>query len=182
MNTRTYLFILVFIFVISSPALSVQIENVPLFTDFYLGIINGVGTGLNFGISGNFTWFKPLILGLEAQQIISDHNYSAIINATRYGYIIGLESKIRDKDINFYYYFGNLRFQVSRWIDYKSREGDNYRIEAEIDQGGHYQGIGIEYPLGDNYYLIVRYHIDSIADQGSVDDYEINISRKFHFE
>ena len=80
---RTVLAILI-VFSLVFQAQAVKVQKLPFVSDFHIGIVNGVGFGLNFGFNAGIDVWGAKI-GPEIEQLILDVDYSASVNCTRYG-------------------------------------------------------------------------------------------------
>ncbi len=162
----------------STAAFAMKVENlpsisfIPLNSDFHIGIVNGIGNGLNIGINA-LVPLGDFGAGLEVEQIMSDINYSATINATRFGLIASL---LLYNSIKLNYHMGNFNFMPSQAINFIDATGGNYILAEATNYKGQYWGISADYPAFD-FIFTLKFTNNAIQDKGTVREIDLNIGR-----
>jgi len=165
-------FLLVLIIYNSSPA--IQVENIPLISDFHIGIATGIGTGIDIGANALLT-YRRIKFGLEVEQLMTDVNYSATINATRFGGVIGY---VLSDVIRINYHLGNFNFMPSRLLYYKDSNGQTYNLNEATNYKGQYWALSLDYSAWD-FIFSIKFVVDSIYNQGTIREFDFNIGKSF---
>ena len=165
---------IILVFVISRASFAIKLEKLPFLSDFHIGIVNGIGMGLDLGVSGSIP-IDAFRLGLEVEQIMSDINYSATINATRFGILLGYT--ISDT-MRLNYHMGNFNFMPSRLIVFQDSSGSTYVLDEAVNYKGQYWAFSLDYRAWD-FIFTPKFMVDSIFDKGTVRELDLNIGRSF---
>lgn len=170
---KHFLSLLIFLFA-SNAGFAIKLEKLPFMSDFHIGIINGIGIGINLGASALLPFYN-LGFGAEIEQLMTDVNYSATLNATRFGGLIryALSDKMK---IN--YHLGNFNFIPSRDFQYKDLSGQMQFITEAVNYKGSYWAVSLDYNEWD-FIFSPKYVMDSIKDKGSVSEFDFNIGKSF---
>ncbi|HTY13012.1 MAG TPA: hypothetical protein VMD02_02360, partial [Candidatus Omnitrophota bacterium] len=126
---------------------AMKVENlpsksmIPLNSDFHIGVVNGIGNGLNIGINALVPMWN-FGAGLEIEQIMSDINYSATINATRYG-LVGAWTLSDSLKLN--YHMGNFNVIPSTAVNYTDANGGSYVLAEAVNYKGQYWALSADY-------------------------------------
>jgi hypothetical protein len=161
------------IFLISG-AQAFKLENLPFFSNFHIGFVSGAGAGLNFGANGKFL-LGNVKLGAEIEQLITDVNYSASINAVKYG---GLVSYNITDLITLNGHYGRLQFKTNKDFAFTDLANNSRLLLANTAYTGTYLAISLDYSF-DWFSLTPKYTINTVQDKGSVAEFDINVSRGF---
>ena len=162
----------VWLILLLSGAQAFKLENLPFFSSFHIGFVSGVGSGLNFGATGKFLPGK-LKIGAEIEQLITDVNYSASINALKYG---GLVSYKCSDLITLNGHYGFIQFQSNKDFAYTDLSNTSYLLSANTAYTGSYWAVSLDYAF-DWFSLSPKYSVNTIQDKGSVTEFDINVSR-----
>lgn len=156
---------------------AIKIENFPLATDAHIGIVTGVGVGMNLGFDLGATIKDVIQIGPEFEAVISDVNYSATVNAVRIGGFINY--KLSSSFIlNFH--MGTFNMQSSREFTY-SAGGNLYRILEGQNYKGQYTAVSLDYLFGDmdQYMLSPKITINTVNNQGTMNQFDLNLGFRF---
>lgn len=158
---------------ISNPASAIKLENFPFMSDVHLGIVSGLGWGLNIG-AGGWLNYKNIKFGGEIEQMMTDYDYTATINWTRYGGIIGYNFS------NFVlnWHMGALSFTPSRNINYKDLAGNAQTVTENINYKGSYWAISADFKTGE-FTLSPKYMVMSFLNKGSYAEVDLNLGKSF---
>ncbi|MFH1576076.1 MAG: hypothetical protein ABID35_00880 [Candidatus Margulisiibacteriota bacterium] len=152
-----------------------KVENLPLVSDAHLGFITGIGEGVGIGFDAGFN-LLGLKIGPEFEQVITNVDYSAGINATRFGGFIN-----RQLFDGFYinFHMGKFDFQIKNSDIVYNYNGQDYRLLAGASTySGVYQAVSIDY-LWQGYLFTPKFLINEIQDQGKITEFNLNIGRSF---
>jgi hypothetical protein len=172
--SKLSLAVIFWLIMLLSGAQAFKLENTPFFSNFHIGFVSGVGAGLNFGVSGRFLPgdFK---IGAEIEQVITDVNYSATINAIKYGGLVSL--KLTDL-ITLNGHYGVLQFKTNKDFAFTDLSNTSIPLTANTPYTGNYWAISLDYPF-EWFSLTPKYAVNTIQDKGSVAQFDINVSRGF---
>ena len=171
---KKVLFSLLLVLIISDSSLAFKVENIPLVSDFHIGIATGVGTGINIGANALLS-YRRFKFGLEVEQLMTDVNYSATINATRFGGVIGY---VLSDVIRINYHMGNFNFMPSRLFQYQDSTGQTYIINEATNYKGQYWALSLDYSAWD-FLFSPKFIINSIYNKGTVREFDFNIGKSF---
>lgn len=159
----------------ASSSFAAKVEKLPLVSDAHLGFVTGIGTGINFGFDAGFD-LLAVELGAELEQVITDVDYTAGINATRFGGFLNFD--VSD-GILANVHMGVFEFQVkNRDIAYNSN-GTNYLLLAGTQRyTGKYQAISLDIPWQE-FMVSPKFVVNSIDGQGSFSEFNLNLGRSF---
>jgi hypothetical protein len=155
-----------------SPARAMKLQNLPLMAEFHLGLVAGLGTGLDFGAKA-YLPLENLKLGLEIEQLVTDYNYSANINCLRLG---GTLSLSLSPNFTLNGHFGTLGFQSSQDFVYRDTSGANQNITANINYKGAYYGGSLDYAIW-GVVITPKYLINNVTDKGPYSEFDLNIGK-----
>ena len=170
------LIILVMVFsLISASAGAVRVQELPLVSKIHLGVVTGIGGGINFGFNAAFKLFD-VNLGLELEQVISDVEYSSSVNGTRYG---GLLNIPLTKDLSLNLHMGSFGFQVSKADINYTINGSSQTLIADENYSGKYQALSLDYRYAG--FLFSPKLVLNIIDgkSGTIQEFDFNIGRAF---
>jgi len=157
-----------------SPAWAMKLENLPLMAEFHLGLVSGLGTGLDFGAKA-YLPLENLKLGLEIEQAIADYNYSANINSLRLGGTISLPLT---PNLTLNGHFGTLGFQSSQDFVYQDASGANQNIVANTNYKGSYYGASLDYLIW-GVTISPKYLMNMVTDKGPFSEFDLNLGKSF---
>lgn len=163
------------LFIISNSAFAIKVEKLPFMSDFYIGLVNGIGMGLDIGGTAIYS-LEDLRLGLEIEQIMSDVNYSATLNATRFGVRAGI--KMND-NLEIFYHMGGFNFMPSVPITYKDSASQSYTVDGGVNYKGTYWAVSADYRAWD-FILTPKFVNNTIFDHGVVREIDLNIGKSFN--
>lgn len=172
---KTCLVILTGLIIYASSCNAIKIENLPLMSDAHVGMVSGIGLGIGLGFDaglrlGNFQ------IGPEIEQLITDVDYSASINATRFG---GFISYMISESFTLNFHAGSFNFQPNRQIIYTA-DGNNYILAENLDYKGSYSAISLDYlykPF--NMLITPKIALNSINEQGTLREFDLNLGWRF---
>jgi hypothetical protein len=167
-------FSLLLILIIPNNCFAFKVENIPLISDFHIGISTGVGTGINIGANALLS-YRRLKFGFEVEQLMTDVNYSATINATRFGGVIGY---VLSDVIRVNYHLGNFNFMPSRLFQYQDSTGQTYRVNEATNYKGQYWALSLDYYAWD-FLFSPKFIVNGIYNQGMVREIDFNIGKSF---
>lgn len=168
--------LLVAVIFLTSTCFAFKLEKIDAFSDFHIGLTNGIGAGLNFGATAKFLpgRLKP---GIEVEQLITDVDYSATIHGLKLGFILNYKV---DENIYLNGHYGNSQFRSNKNINYKDLAGNSQSIVADQLTKGSYFGISMDYLVPDWGVLVTpKYLINTISGQGAVNQFDLNIGKTF---
>ena len=155
---------------------AIKVEKLPFMSDFYVGIVNGIGIGIDLGVRAIYP-IEDLRFGLELEQIMSDVNYTMTLNATRLGACAGI--KVND-NLTVFYHMGGFNFMPSRLYVYTDSNGNNYTLKENTNYKGTYWAVSADY-LAWGFIITPRFVNNTIFDQGVVREIDVNIGKSFGF-
>jgi hypothetical protein len=174
-NYPLIIFILFLSLFIIRPAQAFKVEKLPLVSDVHIGVVSGVGTGLNIGFDAGFN-VLGIKIGPEIEQVITDVDYSAGINATRVG---GTISAWIYANWLLNYHIGMFNFQVKNRDIVVQQNGQNYTFLAGPGTyHGTYNALSLDYVWND--YLFTPKLLINLLDNGAqFKEIDFNIGRVF---
>jgi len=167
--------VLLLLCLFSPAAQAVKVQKLPFVSDFHMGVSNGVGFGLDFGFDAGIDLWG-IKLGPEIEQLILDVDYSASINATRYGGYLTLPLT---RDLNLNLHAGSTNFQVTKANVRYTVDGTVYTLPMDQKYSATYQAVSLDYILGD-YKLSPKLVYNMVAGQGVfLREFDFNLARSF---
>lgn len=175
LNRKIISIFFLLLFCASSASAAIKIRELPFVSDFHIGLVTGVGGGINLGFDAGFK-LGNLMLGPEIEQVITDVNYSSSVNATRIGGFLNIEIF---KYVFLNVHMGKFNFQVkNRDINY-DLDGQNYFFVAGSNSyPGTYQAVSVDLPWQE-YMLSPKLIINQIDNGGTLTEFDFNIGRSF---
>jgi len=157
-----------------SPSFAVHIQNLPFVSAAHLGVVSGIGTGLSLGFSAGIS-LNNWKIGPEFEQIITDVDYSAAVNAKRLGAVLSVEL-MNGLVLNLH--LGSFGFQVTnRDAAYRSG-GNDYLLLADHYYSGQYEAVSADY-LWNDFLITPKLAINAINGQGTLSEFDLNLGRYF---
>jgi hypothetical protein len=151
-----------------------KLENIDMFSDFHIGLVSGVGTGLDFGVSALFLPGR-IKCGLEIEQLITDVDYTATLNALKYGGIVNL---VLAENWTLGGHLGVLQFRSNKDIVYNDLAKTRQVISADQLYKGRYWGVSLNYLYPDWGLIITpKYSVITVDEKGSVAEFDINVGK-----
>jgi hypothetical protein len=163
--------LLLILILASSASWAMKLENLPFMSDVHTGIVYGPGMGIDLG-AGAWLFLRDIKVGVEVEILMTDANYTATLNATRYGGVFG--TKFQNYTLN--YHVGALNFISNRDLDYNDMSNQPQQIKENINYKGHYWGFSVDIPAGE-FILSPKYLINTVTNQGSIWELDLNIAR-----
>ncbi|MFA4967761.1 MAG: hypothetical protein WC624_06045 [Candidatus Margulisiibacteriota bacterium] len=164
------------IIILSGAGFAIKVEKLPFMSDFHIGLVNGIGMGINLGLHAIYP-VQDLRFGLEVEQIMSDVNYTSTLNATRFGVCAGI--KLYD-NLSVFYHMGGFNFMPSVPFTYIDSGGQTHSVDGSVNYKGNYWAVSIDY-LAWDFILTPIFINNTIYNQGSVKELDINIGKSFNF-
>lgn len=152
-----------------------SLNNLPFMSDAHIGLVTGVGTGVNFGFNAGFD-IQDFTVGPELEQLITDVDYSAGINATRLG---GYIKYYVNNDIAVNVHLGSFQLQVKERDIYYSSGGVEYVLLAGAQRyTGKYQAISVDIPW-EGFKIVPKFIVNAVDGGGSVNEFNLNLAKSF---
>ena len=155
---------------------AIKVEKLPFMSDFYVGMVNGIGMGIDLGVRAIYP-LEDLRFGLEVEQLMTDVNYSMTLNATRFGACCGI--KIND-NLTVFYHMGGFNFMPSRLYVYTDSNGKTYTLNESTNYKGTYWAVSVDY-LACGFIISPRFVNNTIFDQGVAREVDVNVGKSFSF-
>ncbi len=151
--------------------------NLPFDSLFYLGLVNGPGTGVNIGADVFFPTPVPnMSVGGDLQIEITNSEEEQDISIQKYG--IAAKYVFSD-DIFLIMYLGRHSFYIEKQVDFiDSFSGGTYTIDDDTHGSGSYWGISPNFRWGE-YFVSPRLVVNSITTGGNIFEVDLNVSHKF---
>ena len=160
----------------ANPGYSFTVEKLPFMSDFHVGLVNGIGNGINIGLRALFP-LDQFFVGPEVEQIMSDINYSATINASRFGVVGGMNVYENTKA---FLHLGYFNFMPSDVFNYIDASGHFFQVSPGVNYKGLYWGLSADYTAWD-FIFTIKYLSDSITDGGTINELDFNVGRSIQF-
>ncbi|MBU0630507.1 MAG: hypothetical protein KKC80_06265 [Candidatus Margulisbacteria bacterium] len=119
----------------------IKLHELPMASDFHLGLVSGVGTGLNFGAIFRFPFNNTMQIGAELEPLMTDVNYSATMNAIRFG---GVVSYLINDETMLNGHIGMYNLKTNQDFNYV-KDGTLYTFAAATNYKGTYLAISLDY-------------------------------------
>lgn len=173
-NGRKIIFVLLFILICAPASSAVKVQKLPLVSDVHIGLITGVGTGINIGFDAgiNILRFK---IGPEFEQIITTVDNLSNINGLRLGGYFNIQIF---KNVSFNFHLGNIDFSVKDGDVAYTSNGNSYLLLADTSYKGSYQAFSIDFSWGD-FMLSPKLIYNTITGGGKLTEFDLNIGRSF---
>ncbi|MCX5725706.1 MAG: hypothetical protein NT030_00750 [Candidatus Saganbacteria bacterium] len=174
---NTKLILVIFLLIFSAfPAYAISIRGTPYNSTFHIGLTDGPGVGINFGIDGMVNLSDLFSAGLEIEQLVTNQEFEVDINILRYGGFI--KYKITD-EISVGAHIGFAGFSTSRDVEYKDAfTGKYYLIEGGKGNSASYLGVSSDFDVF-GFTLTPKVLINYIADGGGIYEVDLNLGKKF---
>lgn len=172
--TRRSFYLIFLILFLTNSAFALKVENIPLVSDFHVGLVSGIGIGISIGADALLS-YRRLRFGLEVEQLMTDVNYSASIHATRFGGVVGYALSDVLK-VN--YHMGTFNFISSQFFQYRDANGGFYTVDEAVNYKGAYWALSLDYYAWD-FLFSPKFVLNSINNQGIVREVDFNISKSF---
>jgi len=166
-----------FVFVISSAACAIKVEETGYASTFHLGLIFGPGTGINLGADFLFP-IGEVDLGLEGEIEITDYEWEVNINGRRLGGVLRYE--FVDTFFSSALHFGKTWFTVSRDVDYQDvLSGEKYALYADESNSATYLALSFDFVIFEEYILTPKLVMNYIDNGGAVLEIDLNLGHEF---
>jgi len=157
------------------PVSAFKLENLIVKGDFHIGLVNGIGSGLNFGVRAEIPFESDIELGLELEQLVTDVNYSATINGLKLGAVFSYQIM---PVLGLNLHIGTLGFKSNKDIFYKNNSGQTQIIRENSNTTGQYYAISLDYAIWD-LEISPKYIINNVTDKGQVTEFDLNLGKSF---
>jgi len=167
--------ILFLLFFLPLPSYAISIRGTPYNSTFHIGLTDGPGVGINFGIDGMVN-FDSLMLGLEIEQLVTNQELEADINILRYGGF--MKYKITE-EITAGLHVGFASFSVSKDTLYKDAfTGKYYLVEGGRGSSASYVGASADFDIF-GFTLTPKVLINYLKIGGGIYEVDLNLGKKF---
>jgi hypothetical protein len=157
----------------ASPGFAFKVEKLPFMSDFHIGVVNGIGMGINIGVRALYP-FGDVMAGGELEQIMSDVNYAATLNASRFGLVAGLDVY---ENTQAYVHFGYFNFMASDFFLFTNTGGNVTSINGSENYKGLYMAISVDRRAWD-FDFTLKLTTNNIYDRGAINEMDLNIGRE----
>ncbi|MFA5034493.1 MAG: hypothetical protein WC500_01740 [Candidatus Margulisiibacteriota bacterium] len=137
---KKYIGVLI-VLLFATSAFAIKLHELPMASDFHLGLTTGIGTGLNFGAIFRFPFSNNFQLGAEIEPVMTDVNYSATMNLIRFG---GVASYLINDEMMLNGHIGMYNMKVNQDINYV-KDTTLYTFLAATNYKGTYAAISLDY-------------------------------------
>lgn len=171
-----YLLIFILLSLLAPVSFGAKLEEIKWLSDFHLGLVTGIGTGMDFGITAMFLPGN-LKFGAEVEQLITDVDYTATINGTKVGAVLSFN--LTDSWV-LSGHLGSVQFKSNKDIVYNDSSNKAQIISADLLYRAQYRSIALNYKYKDWGLIITpKYTVNTIGSQGSIGQFDINIGKTF---
>lgn len=174
---KTKLLIILYLVFLTSFAFAATFSgaNIPYDSSFYLGVVNGPGTGVNIGANVFFP-AKGFSYGVEIEQQVTNSDFEQNINILKYGLAL---KYIASDDLYLTISLGRSSFYITDIVDYRdSFSGAEYSIDEDTHGSATYLAIAPNFLIGE-YYLTPKIVLNNITDGGTIAEFDLNLGHKF---
>jgi hypothetical protein len=149
--------------------------NVPYDSSFHLGLVSGLGSGVNLGADVYFP-LESFSLGGGFEQQITNTDFNQNINMFRYH--LGVKYSINE-NIFLTFSLGRGSFYLEKAYTYTdSLTGEKYTLDEATNNSVSYYSIAPNFFIND-YILTPKLVVNNIEDGGTL--YEINLNLGHNF-
>ena len=150
-------------------------KNIPYDSSFHLGLVSGLGTGVNLGADVFFP-MGDVSLGADVEQQITNSEFEQNINILKYGLAI---KYVFSDDFYLTGHIGRGSFYITKAMDYRdSLSGEEYSIDEDTHGSNTYLGLAPNFRVGE-YTLTPKIVLNNIVDGGTILEFDLNIGHEF---
>jgi hypothetical protein len=174
LNGKKTALVLLFILFCAPSSFAIRVQKLPFASDIHIGLVTGIGTGMNIGFDAGINILR-LKIGPEFEQIITNVDNVSNINALRIGGYLNFQI-FKNLALNFH--IGKLDFTIKNQDVAYTSNGNSYLLFADTSYKGSYQGVSIDYSWGD-YMISPKLIYNEIDNRGKLTEFDLNIGRSF---
>jgi hypothetical protein len=175
MKTRILIIILAASMFTSASAITFSGANVPFDSSFHLGLVSGLGMGVNIGAE----MFYPLgmvSVGGEIEQQVTNSDFEQNINILKYG--LALKYTYSD-NIFFTMHVGSTTFYLGKAFNFSdSLTGTKYYIDEDTYGKAAYVAFAPNFRIND-YILTPKFVLNNISSGGTIAEFDLNVGKQF---